>query len=91
MDYLKELFGIESCEDYDVIGNILDIIDTDEKARKEGEFDLLPKGREVHKITLASSCPSSVVKAELNITLDEDLYLAKYYRLDCSGYRSPGA
>ena len=91
IDYLKELFELEGCEDYDVIDNVLDIIDAEEKASKEEKLDLLLKGREVHKITLTSSCPATVVKAELNTRLDEDLYLAKYNRLDSSDFHSPGA
>lgn len=91
IDYLKELFGLEECEDNDVIDNVLGLIEAEEKASEEDKFDLLSERREVHKITLTTSCPAIVVKAELNTRLDKKLHIAKYNRLDSSEFRSPGS
>lgn len=91
INYLKELFDLEGCEDHDVIDRVLGLIETEEKVSEEEKFDLLSERREVHKITLTTSCPATVVKAELNTRLDKKLYIAKYNRLDSSEFRSPGS
>jgi len=88
---LKILFGLEGCEDDDVIDSVLNIIEAEDKTSEETEFDLLTEGREVHKITLTTSCPATVIKAELNTRLDEKLRLSKFNRLDSSDFRSPGS
>tara|TARA_R110002020_G_scaffold48470_4_gene138111 strand:+ start:241 stop:708 length:468 start_codon:yes stop_codon:yes gene_type:complete len=89
LDDLREIFGIYDCEDHDVIDAALDRISEQECASEEKY--LLSKGREVHRITLTKSVPSTVVKAELNAPLEHDVQLSKFNALDSSDYQSPGA
>ena len=89
LDDLRQNFGVFDCEDHDVIDAVLDKISAQE--REEEEQYLIKKSRQVHRVTLTKDIPATVLKVELNIPLDEDIYLTKFNKLDSSDNQYPGS
>lgn len=89
LEDLREIFGIYDCEDHDVIDRVLAEISVQERASEERY--LLSMGREIHRITLTKSAPATVIKAELNIPLEHDVYLSKFNNLDTADFKFPGS
>lgn len=89
MEEYRNIFGIYNCEVHDIIDVALDKIS--EQERSSDEQYILSKGREVHRITLTQSVPAAVMKAELNMPLDDDVHLAKFNTLNSADCQSPAA
>lgn len=89
LEDLKDIYGLHSCPDHEVIDAVLDHIS--KEAIEEEQKTLLSKGRLVHKIVLTNEVPARVVYAELNSILEHDVYVGDYNELRSYDYDSPGS
>lgn len=88
IEYLRNIYNLHDCEDYDVIDQIIDIIS--EEDRCDEDAYILLKGRQVHRIRLSRTTPAVVLDVEININLDQDVKLENYNYLDDTRPKSPG-
>lgn len=89
MDNLRKVFGLNDCEDHEIIDAALEKIAEQERAGEE--VYVLRKGRRIHRVTLTNTVPAKVVKVELNISLEQDVRLSGFNNLGDSNFESPGA
>ncbi len=89
LEDLKDIYGLHSCPDHEVIDSVLDSIS--KEAVEEEEKTILSKGRLVHKIVLTNNVPARVESAELNSILEHDVYVGDYNELRGHDFDSPGS
>ncbi len=87
---LKDIDGLHSCPDHEVIDFVLDSIS--KEAIEEKQKTILSKGRLVHKIVLTNNnVPARVESAELNLILERDVYVGDYNELRGCNFDLPGS
>lgn len=89
IESIREAFEIYEAEDHEVIDIALDIISQQE--RKPYELNTIKSGETAHRITLTKQAPATVIQVELNIVLEEDVYLSQFNILAGVDYEDPGS